>query len=112
MSSAAGVSGIKTGCYIPGPTSNWFLESFQGEFADVPDYTAAGSFAAGVVLTECIRRSASLEDEELRSMASGLDCNTFYGRFRVDARTGIQTGHGALLIRWQESRKVVLFPQV
>src|SRR6266851_894458 len=33
--------------------------------------------------------------------ASDLDCNTFYGRFRIDSRTGIQTGHCVLLIRWQ-----------
>ena len=32
----------------------------------------------------------------------------FYGRFRIDSRTGIQTGHRVLLIRWQGGYKVVL----
>jgi hypothetical protein len=68
----------------------------------------AGSFAAGLVLTECIRQAASLGDEQLRNTASDLDCNTFYGRFRIDSRTGIQTGHRVLLIRWQGDHKVVL----
>jgi branched-chain amino acid transport system substrate-binding protein len=93
---------------IAGPTSDWFLDSFQRQFGRPPDYIAAGSFAAGLVLTECIRHAGSLDDENLRDTASNLDCNTFYGRFRIDSRTGIQTGHRVLLIRWQGDHKVVL----
>jgi len=93
---------------IAGPTSEWFLDSFQRRFGRPPDYIAAGSFATGLVLTECIRRATSLDDEELRTIASDLDCNTLYGRFRIDSLTGIQTGHRILLTRWQEGRKVVL----
>ena len=93
---------------IAGPTSAWFLDSFQRQFGQTPDYVAAGSFAAGLVLTECVWRAASLDDEQLRSTVSDLDCNTFYGRFRIDSRTGIQTGHRVLLIRWQGGHKVVL----
>src|SRR6266481_3234952 len=93
---------------VTGPASDWFLDSFQKQFGRTPDYVAAGSFAAGLVLTECVWRAASLDDEQLRSTASDLDCNTFYGRFRIDSRTGIQTGHRVLLIRWQGGHKVVL----
>jgi branched-chain amino acid transport system substrate-binding protein len=93
---------------IAGPTSAWFLDSFHRQFGHAPNYIAAGSFATGLVLTECIRQAASLDDEKLRSRASDLDCNTFYGRFRIDSRTGIQTGHRVLLIRWQGDHKVVL----
>ncbi len=93
---------------IVGPTSDWFLDSFQKQCDRPPDYMAAGSFATGLVLAECIRLAASLDDEKLRNTASDLDCNTFYGRFRIDSRTGIQTGHRVLLIRWQGGHKVVL----
>jgi branched-chain amino acid transport system substrate-binding protein len=93
---------------VTGPASDWFPDSFQRQFGHAPDYIAAGSFATGLVLTECIRRAATLDDEALRNTASDLDCNTFYGRFRIDSRTGIQTGHGVLLIRWQGGYKVVL----
>src|SRR6266852_5623151 len=93
---------------ILGPTSDWFLDSFQRQFGRPPDYIAAGSFATGLVLTECMRQAASLDNEKLRGTASYLDCNTFYGRFRIDSRTGIQTGHRVLLIRWQGGHKVVL----
>lgn len=93
---------------LAGPTSDWFLKSFQRQFDQPPEYIAAGSFATGLFLTECIRRSASLDDQELRNAASDLDCNTFYGRFRIDSQTGIQTGHRVLLVRWQGGRKTVL----
>ena len=93
---------------MAGPTSDWFVDSFQRQFGRPPDYIAAGSFATGLVLTECIQQAASLDDEKLRSTGSGLDCSTFYGRFRIDSQTGIQTGHRVLLIRWQGGYKVVL----
>ena len=93
---------------VTGPASDWFLDSFHRQFGHAPDYIAAGSFATGLVLTECVWRAASLDDEKLRSTASDLDCNTFYGRFHIDSRTGIQTGHRVLLIRWQGGHKVVL----
>ena len=106
-----GPSQWEPGVILPntaGPTSDWFLDSFQRQFGRPPDYIAAGSFATGLVLTECIRQAPSLDDEKLRGTASDLDCNTFYGRFRIDSRTGIQTGHRVLLIRWQGGHKVVL----
>lgn len=93
---------------IAGPGSDWFQDNFQGKFGQAPDYIAAGSFATGLVLSECMRRCSSLDNEKLRDTAANLDCNTFYGRFRIDSRTGIQTGHNALLIRWQGGRKMVL----
>ncbi len=93
---------------VTGPTSDWFLDGFQKQFGRSPNYIAAASFATGLVLTECIRRAATLDDEALRNTSSDLDCNTFYGRFRIDSRTGIQTGHRVLLIRWQGGYKVVL----
>lgn len=91
-----------------GPTSDWFLGNFRAQFGQTPEYISAGSFASGLVLTECIRLAGSLDDEQLRNAASDMDCNTLYGRFRIDSRTGIQTGHRMLLIRWQGGHKVVL----
>jgi hypothetical protein len=93
---------------IAGPTSDWFVASFQRQFNQSPDYIAAGSFATGLILTECIRRAATLDDEALRNTACSLNCNTFYGRFCIDSRTGMQTGHRVSLIRWERGRKVVL----
>jgi branched-chain amino acid transport system substrate-binding protein len=92
---------------IVGPTADWFVSNFRKQFDGMPDYVAAGSFATGVILTECIRRAASLDSGKLRSTASDLDCHTFYGRFRIDAPSGKQVGHRILLVRWQNGWKVV-----
>jgi branched-chain amino acid transport system substrate-binding protein len=93
---------------ILGPSSDWFLDAFEQKFNQQPNYIAAGSFATGLVLTECVRRAATLDDEALRNTASDFDLNTFYGEFRIDSRTGLQTGHRGLLVRWAGGHKVVL----
>jgi len=93
---------------VVGPDSGWFVSNFQERFGRLPDYTAVGGFAIGLLLSECVRRVSSLEDERLRAVAAELDFNTFYGRFRLDPATGRQIGHRILLTRWQQGRKVVL----
>jgi branched-chain amino acid transport system substrate-binding protein len=93
---------------ITGPKSDWFVTNFQERFGRTPGYVAAGSFATGLIVTECVGRAASLDNRELRRIAAGLDCNTFYGRFRIDPETGKQVAHRMTLVRWQQNRKVVL----
>jgi branched-chain amino acid transport system substrate-binding protein len=93
---------------VQGPSSNWFISNFQDRYGSLPEYTAAGAFAAGLILTQCVLRPGSLEDEELRQEVAGLDLNTFYGKFRIDARTGRQIGHRILLTQWRQGRKVVI----
>jgi branched-chain amino acid transport system substrate-binding protein len=93
---------------ILGPSSHWFVNSFQTHFGVAPDYVAAGSFACGVILAECIRRAGSTDNDGLRNAAGELDCNTLHGHFRIDPRTGKQNGHRVLLIRWQKGEKEIL----
>ena len=91
-----------------GPSCDWFVDGFQKQFRGRPDYVAAGSCAAGLIAQKCIHQTGSLDDQKLRRAASGLDCTTFYGRFRIDPRDGKQTGHRITLIRWYKGRKIVL----
>ena len=51
-------------------------------------------------------------DERMREVAGELDFKTFYGRFRIDPKTGKQIGHQILLVQWREGRKVILDPGV
>jgi ABC-type branched-subunit amino acid transport system substrate-binding protein len=90
------------------PDSLWFLRNFRQRFGQVPEYTAAGSFAGGLVLAECVRQAGSLEDNQLREVVAALDLHTFYGRFRIDPATGRQIGHGISLVRWKQGWKVML----
>lgn len=90
------------------PEASWFVAKFQEQFGQLPDYTAAGGFAMGLVWAECVRRAVPVEDEILRTVAAELDFHTLYGRFRIDPKSGRQIGHRILLTRWQQGRKVVL----
>ncbi|HXY09380.1 MAG TPA: amino acid ABC transporter substrate-binding protein [Terriglobales bacterium] len=93
---------------ILGPGSTWFVHSFQKQFGALPDYVAAGSFASGVILAECIHRVRCTDNERLRGAAGDLDCHTLHGRFRIDPGSGKQIGHRVLLIRWRENQKQIL----
>ena len=90
------------------PDSDWFVLKFKERFGQPPDYTAAGAFAIGIIWAECARQAGTLKDDRLRQTAAELDCNTFYGRFRIDPGTGRQIGHRILLIRWQQGRKALV----
>lgn len=92
-----------------GPDAVWFVRNFRQQFGREPDYTAAGSFGLGLIFRECVRQAGSLRDNDLRAAAAELDCNTFYGGFRVDSG-GRQIGHQILLIQWNQDDKVVLQP--
>lgn len=92
----------------PDPHSDWFARTFEERFGRQPDYPAAGAFAMGLVIDECIRRAGSLHDHRLREVAVDLDVETFYGRFRIDAQTGRQIGHRMLLVQWAHGRTRVI----
>ena len=92
-----------------GPDAAWFVRNFRQQFGREPEYTAAGSFAAGLIFRECVRQTGSLRDNDLLAAAAELDCYSFYGRFHVDS-SGRQIGHQILLIQWNQDEKVVLQP--
>jgi hypothetical protein len=91
-----------------GPDALWFVRNFRGQFGREPEYTAAGSFALGLIFGECLQRVGSLQDNNLLAAAAELDCYTFYGRFRLDSASRQQVGHRILLIQWIRDHKVLL----
>jgi branched-chain amino acid transport system substrate-binding protein len=91
-----------------GPDTFWFLRNFRKQFGREPEYTAAGSFAVGLIFGECVRRAGSLQDNNLLATAAELDCHTFYGRFRLDSASRRQVGHRILLVQWDQDHKVLL----
>lgn len=93
-----------------GPDVAEVQDSLQRAGHPVIDYPMAQSYAVGVVIQRCLEECKSLDDAELRQEAASLDFTTFYGRFRIDADTGRPTGKRALLIQWQQGRKVIVWP--
>jgi branched-chain amino acid transport system substrate-binding protein len=98
--------GIDSGILV-GPSSHEFVNDFTNSFGELPGYVAAGAFAAGLIIEECIRQAGSLEDATLRAAARRLKTATFYGQFEIDG-SGRQIGHMTHLVRWQNGRKIVL----
>src|SRR6266516_3205988 len=90
-----------------GPSSHEFASDFTSSFGQSPGYVAAGAFATGLIIEECIRRAGSLSDASLRDAAHDLKTETFYGKFQLD-RCGRQIGHSTHLVCWQNGRKIVL----
>jgi branched-chain amino acid transport system substrate-binding protein len=91
-----------------GPDAAWFVRNFREQFGREPEYTAAGSFAMGIIFGECVRHAGSLQDSDLLAAAAKLDCYSFYGRFRLDSASGRQVGHRILLVQWDRDHKVLL----
>jgi len=84
------------------------VRNFREQFGRQPEYTAAGSFAVGLIFEECVRQVGSLRDSDLLPAAAELDCFTLYGKFRLDSASGRQVGHRILLVQWDQDHKVVL----
>ena len=91
-----------------GPDGLWFVRNFREQFGREPEYTAAGSFALGLIFGECVQRAGSLRDNNLLAAAAELDCYTFYGKFRLDSASRRQVGHRILLTQWVRDHKVLL----
>ena len=93
-----------------GPTSSQFSADFRARFGLEPDYPAAQAYAAGLVAAHCAELAGSLDDAALRQATGTLDLTTFYGRFRLDPRTGQQVGHAMVVAQWQAGQKQIVWP--
>lgn len=93
-----------------GPNVDEVQRSLRQAGHPVIDYPMAQAYAVGVVMQRCVEECGSLDDVALRQAAASLDFTTFYGRFRMDADTGRQTGKPSLLVQWRQGRKVIVWP--
>ncbi|MCH6556030.1 MAG: amino acid ABC transporter substrate-binding protein [Chloroflexi bacterium] len=76
-----------------------------------PDYPAVQAYAACLIAQRCLEEAASTDDEALWQAACAFDGSTFFGRFRIDSRTGLQVGHEMVLVQWRAGRKRIVWPQ-
>ncbi len=103
----------------PGKITNWagskvppkeWAAQFRARYGYAPDYRAAGSYGAAVILQTAIERAGSLDNDKMREALAGMDVTTLFGRFKVDPATMIQVGHEMVLSQWLQSKKVVVYP--
>jgi branched-chain amino acid transport system substrate-binding protein len=94
----------------PKYTGKEFNEFFKKRWGKPTDFCGAQAFAAGLVLQWGIEKAGSLNTDKIRAALNSMDIMTFYGRSKIDPATGIQTGHGMVIVQWQDGKKVVVGP--
>jgi branched-chain amino acid transport system substrate-binding protein len=77
---------------------------------------AAQGYVAGTVLAAAVRNAGTLHQEKLRAALAGLEIATLLGIYRVDPKSGAQTGARPQLMqvrkgRLQPGRPVLPYPQ-
>ena len=86
------------------------MKSFLDVFKEPPSYHAATAYASGMVLKTALKKSGSLDRDQLRDTLSSMDTMTVIGRYGVD-KSGMQIRHFPLIIQWQEGKKKVVWPE-
>src|SRR5438309_2039444 len=71
---------------------------------------AAQGYAAGTVLGEALRRAGSADQEKLRAALAALELDTVLGRYKVDPKTGEQTGIKAAVVQIETGRPLAVWP--
>ena len=92
-----------------GPTPSQVAKRI-GAMGSASDYPAGQAYAACLIAQHCLEEAGSADDEAVWRAACALDCTTFFGRFKINPRTGIQSGHEMVWVQWQGGRKVVVWP--
>jgi branched-chain amino acid transport system substrate-binding protein len=89
-----------------GPEVHWFVTKYREIEGTDPPYAAAQAFAAGLLYARCLRDAEDSHDTALQVAAQKLVCQTLFGKFQLDPKTGLQTGHQVVIVQWQQlSRK-------
>jgi branched-chain amino acid transport system substrate-binding protein len=95
---------------LPTPGNQEFVTASEQEFNRAPAVQSANAYAGCQLLVDAVRRTGSLDSDELREALLTLRTKTVLGDFAVDER-GFQTGHKAVTIQWQDGKQVVVWPE-
>jgi branched-chain amino acid transport system substrate-binding protein len=103
---------IQTAAIEPdeGPDVDWFVAKYREMEGIDPPYAAAQAFAAGLLYARCLRDAEDSHDAVLQAAAQKLVCQTLFGKFHLDPKTGLQTGHQVVIVQWQQGRRCVVWP--
>jgi branched-chain amino acid transport system substrate-binding protein len=93
-----------------GPDATWFVTCYHEEAGTDPPYAAAQAFAAGILYARCLRETGDSGEEMIQAAVKKLECHTLFGAFRLDPKTGLQTGHEVVIVQWQHGQRRVVWP--
>jgi Periplasmic binding protein len=84
-----------------GPTEADFMAAYRRIAGAWPDYPAVQAAAAAALAVHCAQLAEGVDSGALWAVAERLDTTTLFGAFSIDSRTGVQTGHMPVLLRWR-----------
>jgi branched-chain amino acid transport system substrate-binding protein len=94
---------------LPYPGNREFVATYQKEFARAPSFYSAAAYAGCQLLTDSVRRTGTLDSDSIREDLLKVKTTTVLGNFAVDEH-GLQVGHKAVTIQWQDGKPVVVWP--
>ena len=101
----------KAGIEWYGPTNEEWIKLAKGfSGGEEPDYHAAGAGAAPLLLARAIEVANSVDSDKIRKAFNELHLMTFFGDFKIDPETGLQTAHSMVSVQWQGGKKVIVWP--
>ena len=101
----------KVGLEWYGPTNEQWIEFARGfSGGEDPDYHAAGAGAAPLALARAVEIANSVDSDKVREAFNNLHFMTFFGDFKIDPETGLQTAHSMVTVQWQGGKKVIVWP--
>jgi len=94
---------------LPYPGNADFVRAYAAEYKRAPAVQSSGAYAACQLLADAIRRTGSLDSDQLRQTLLATKTRTVLGDYAVDER-GFQVAHKAITIQWQDGKQVVVWP--
>ncbi len=113
-----------------GPSQWEYIENLNPDFGPTPkkiksifraslpiDYTTAQGFATGLIIQNCLEKLDISPNKKkniqyrLRDKARKLNTTTFYGKFKIDPKTGKQIGHSPFTVQWKKNKKHTVWPK-
>jgi len=96
-----------------GPSANEFLDAYQKEYGEIPDYHAGTGYQQGLVIQRAMELCDDpLDSDAMRKVAGDMEMTTFYGKYKVDPVTGWQLSHKMGVVQWQNAEKAVVWPML
>ena len=94
-----------------GPTNSEVSNSLR-ETSRIPvDYPMVQAYSTGIVVQNIIEIAGSLNQNALRDSALKADFTTFFGRFKLDPRSGKPLNKLVPLVQWQAGSMELVWPQ-
>jgi len=94
---------------LPTPGNDAFVKAFHARWSSSPGAPAAEGYSAATVLGEALRR-AGTEPAKLREVLGAVEIPTVLGTYKVDPKTGEQTGTRPALVQIVKGKPVLVAP--